>query len=563
MQSPKRLMYDVAIVGSGAGGGMAAHVLTKAGANVVMLEAGGPWDNGKDSAMMKWPYQSPRRGASTKERPFGEFDACIGGWELDGEPYTKAEGTKFDWWRARMLGGRTNHWGRISLRFGPDDFKSKGRDGLGDDWPISYDDMAPYYDKVDRLIGVFGSKEGLRNHPDGDFLPPPRPRCHELLVKDASDQLGVTCIPSRLSILTKPLHGRAACHYCGQCNRGCMVNANFTSPNVLIFPAMKTGKLTILTNAMAREVTTNAQGLATGVSYVDKHSGQDRHVQARIVVLAASACESARILLNSKSSEHPNGLANSSGVVGKYITDTTGTSVGGFIPKLVDQPAHNCDGVGGLHVYMPWWIDNKTLDFPRGYHIEVWGGRGVPSSGFMGGIHRYPKGGGYGKELKADYRHYYGTSIGFDGRGEMIPNEKSYCELDPEKKDRYGIPVLRFHWEWSDHEINQVRHMQETFRALIAQMGGTVSNQMPGKDRGYGISNGGSIIHEVGGVRMGDDSNSSALNANCQAHACKNLFVADGGPFVGQADKNPTWTILALAWRTSEGIARMMKEGAL
>ena len=563
MQSPKRLMYDVAIVGSGAGGGMAAHVLTKAGANVVMLEAGGPWDNAKDSAMLKWPYQSPRRGASTKERPFGEFDACIGGWELDGEPYTKAEGTKFDWWRARMLGGRTNHWGRISLRFGPDDFKAKGRDGLGDDWPISYDDMAPYYDKVDRLIGVFGSKEGLRNHPDGDFLPPPRPRCHELLVKDASDKLGVTCIPSRLSILTKPLHGRAACHYCGQCNRGCMVNANFTSPNVLIFPAMKTGKLTILTNAMAREVTTNAQGLATGVSYVDKHSGQDRHVQARIVVLAASACESARILLNSKSSVHPNGLANSSGVVGKYISDTTGTSVGGFIPKLVDQPAHNCDGVGGLHVYMPWWIDNKKLDFPRGYHIEVWGGRGVPNSGFMGGIHRYPKGGGYGKELKADYRHYYGTSIGFDGRGEMIPNEKSYCEIDPEKKDRYGIPVLRFHWEWSDHEINQVKHMQETFRALIAQMGGTVSNPMPSKERGYGISNGGSIIHEVGGVRMGDDSDSSALNANCQAHACKNLFVADGGPFVGQADKNPTWTILALAWRTSEGIARMMKEGAL
>ena len=228
MQAPKRLMYDVAIVGSGAGGGMAAHVLTKAGANVVMLEAGGMWDNAKDSAMFKWPYQSPRRGGSTKERPFGEFDACIGGWELDGEPYTKAEGTKFDWWRARMLGGRTNHWGRISLRFGPDDFKAKSRDGLGDDWPISYDDIAPYYDKVDRLIGVFGSKEGLRNHPDGDFLPPPRPRCRELLVKEAADKLGVTCIPSRLSILTKPLNGRAACHYCGQCNRGCTVNANFT-----------------------------------------------------------------------------------------------------------------------------------------------------------------------------------------------------------------------------------------------------------------------------------------------------------------------------------------------
>ena len=557
---PKRLSYDVAIIGSGAGGGMAAHVLTKAGASVVILEAGGWWDNAKDSQMMTWPWQTPRRGASTKERPFGEFDACIGGWEIDGEPFTRAEGTKFDWWRARMLGGRTNHWGRISLRFGPDDFRMKSKDGLGDDWPISYDDIAPYYDKVDRLIGVYGSNEGLRNHPDGDFLPAPKPRCRELLVKKASDKLNITCIPARLSILTKPLNGRAACHYCGQCNRGCAVNANFTSPNVLLFPAMKTGKLTILTNAMAREIVTNEQGFATGVSYVDKTTGQDRFVRARVVVLAASALESARLLLNSKSPRHPNGLSNSSGVVGKYITDTTGAGVSGFIPKLIDMPAHNCDGVGGMHVYMPWWIDNKKLDFPRGYHIEVWGGRGVPSNGFMGGIHRYPNGGGYGKALKADYRHLYGTTIGFDGRGEMIPNDNSYCEIDPDgKKDRWGIPVLKFHWQWTDHEHLQVKHMQETFRALITEMGGEVFAPMPTKEHGYGISNGGSIIHETGGVRMGNDASRSAVNANCQSHEVKNLFVADGGPFVTQADKNPTWTILAMSWRTADGIAQMMK----
>ncbi|HJP57283.1 MAG TPA: GMC family oxidoreductase [Gemmatimonadales bacterium] len=562
-QTPARKLYDVCIVGSGAGGGMAAHVLTQAGADVVVLEAGGMWDNTKDSAMLRMPYESDRRGASTKERPFGEFDACIGGWSIDGEPYTRAAGTQFDWWRARMLGGRTNHWGRISLRFGPDDFRGKSRDGLGDDWPIGYDDVKPYYDKVDRLIGVFGSDEGLRNHPVGYFQPAPKPRCYELMVQQASRKLNVTCIPARLSIITQPLNGRPPCHYCGQCNRGCAVNANFSSTNVLLLPALKTGKLTLVTDAMAREVTTDASGLATGVSYIDRKTLKDRHVRARVVVLAASACESARLLLNSKSSRFPEGLANSSGVVGKYLTDTTGTDVAGFIPKMVDHVPHNEDGVGGGHVYMPWWLDNRKLDFPRGYHIEVWGGLGAPSYGFMGGIHRYPTGGGYGASLKNDYRRYYGATVGFSGRGEMIPNNDSYCEIDPDVVDRFGIPVLRFHWKWTDHEYRQVKHMQETFRSLIAAMGGEVFSPMPTKEQGYGIASGGRIIHELGVVRMGKDPKTSALNANCQAHDVKNLFVADGGPFVSQADKNPTWTILALAMRTGEYIADQRKKGAL
>ena len=560
---PRSTVYDVCIVGSGAGGGMAAYALTQAGARVVMLEAGAEWYASKNSQMLMPAYASPRRGASTRRRPFGEFDACDGGWDIEGEPFTIAEGSKFMWWRGRMLGGRTNHWGRISLRFGPDDFKGHSRDGLSEDWPISYDDVAPYYDRIDDLIGVFGSNEGLRNHPDGKFLPPPAPRCYELLVKKASDKLGVTCIPSRLSILTKPKPGRAACHYCGQCGRGCSVKANFSSPDVLIAPALRTGNLRLITNAMAREVTVGTDGLATGVSYVDKLTGEDRHVRARVVVLAASACESARILLNSKSSRFPQGLANSSGRVGKGLTDTTGTDVGGFIPSLVDHVPHNEDGVGGMHVYMPWWLDNRKLDFPRGYHIEVWGGLGQPQYGAMGGIHRYPGGGGYGTQLKNDYRKYYGATVGFSGRGEMLPNEDTYCELDPTVVDMWGIPVLRFHWKWTDHEYNQVKHMQDTFRSLIEAMGGTVFSTTPTKERGYGISTGGQIIHEVGCTQMGSDAKSSVLNANCQAWDCRNLFVADGGPFTTQADKNPTWTILALAWRTADYITQQRKAGAL
>jgi choline dehydrogenase-like flavoprotein len=508
-------------------------------------------------------YASPRRGASTKLRPFGEFDACDGGWEIEGEPYTVAEGSRFRWWRARMLGGRTNHWGRISLRFGPDDFKGKSKDGLWEDWPISYDDVAPYYDRVDELVGIFGSNEGLRNHPDGKFQPPPKPRCYELLVKKASDKLGVLCIPSRLSIITKPLNGRQACHYCGQCNRGCTVKANFSSPDVLIAPARATGRLTLIANAMAREVTVGSDGLATGVSYIAKTTGEDRHVRARVVVLAASACESARILLNSQSSKFPQGLANSSGTVGKYLTDTTGTSLAGYIPSMVDHIPHNEDGVGGMHVYMPWWLDNSKLDFPRGYHIEVWGGLYQPGAGFMGGIQRYPPGGGYGVQLKNDYRKYYGATIGFSGRGEMIPNADSYCELDNRVVDRYGIPVLRFHWKWTDHEYNQVKHMHETFRALIGEMGGQIFTPMPTKEQNYNISLGGEIIHELGCTIMGSDPSKSVLNSNCQAHDCKNLFVADGGPFVSQADKNPTWTILALSWRTADYITEQRKAGAL
>jgi choline dehydrogenase-like flavoprotein len=567
-----RTLYDVCVIGSGAGGGMAAMVLTQAGANVVMLEAGPMWDSTTDSFMFAWPYNSPRRGAAIPERQFGEFDGALGGWTLEGEPYTSAPGNTFDWFRSRMLGGRTNHWGRISLRFGPHDFQRKTLDGLGDDWPITYEDMKPYYDKIDQLIGVFGAPLDMPNEPDGIFLPPPKPRCYELLIKQASERLNIPCVPSRLSILTKPLNNRPACHYCGQCGRGCATHSNFSSPSVLIPPAMKTGRLKIVTGAMAREITIDEAGLANGVTYVDKKTARDNHVRARIVVVAGGACESARLLLNSKSGKFPQGLANSSGTVGKYLMDSTGTSVSGFIPKLMDGTPHNEDGVGGMHLYTPWWLDNSKLDFPRGYHIELGGGRRMPNAGFGSGIHNFTSVevagrphafGGYGKGLKEDYRRLYGATVNFAGRGEMIPNADSYCEIDPTVVDKWGIPVLRFHYKWSDYELNQVKHMQETFRAIIQEMGGTPTSPMPSKEDGYGIAAGGRIIHEVGVTRMGNDPSTSVLNRNCQAHDVKNLFVADGGPLTSQADKNCTWTILALSMRTASYIAEARKAGTV
>jgi choline dehydrogenase-like flavoprotein len=567
--------YDAVIVGSGAGGGMAAYVLANAGLKVCLLEAGPMFDPKKDSNQLKNPWESPRRGAHTKYRPFGDFDGCYWGWEVDGEPYTQTGNkgtTSWEWWRARMLGGRTNHWGRISLRFGPRDFKRKSIDGLGDDWPIGYEDVKPYYDKIDKMLGVFGTNEGLENDPDGFFLPPPKPRLHELMIKKAAGGIGIPVIPSRMSILTKQINkDRGQCFYCAQCGRSCKVYADFSSSSALVIPALKTGNVDLVTNAMAREVLTNKEGLATGVSYVSKDDMQEYQVTGRTVILAASACESARLMLNSKSSRYPNGIANNSGVVGKYLHDSTGADMGGIIPHLLDRKRYNEDGVGGMHVYTPWWLDNKKLDFPRGYHIEYGGGFGMPLYGFEWGIEKLngdgkimgkaKEPGGYGASLKDDYRRLFGAHVGMAGRGEAVANINNYCEIDPQVVDKYGIPVLRFNVGHSDYEIKQAKHMKETFKELLHAMGAVVTwGGDDNEKNNYGIHAPGNIIHEAGTVRMGNDAKTSPLNKWSQAHDVKNLFCVDGGPFVSQADKNITWTILALSMRTSEYLVDEMKK---
>jgi choline dehydrogenase-like flavoprotein len=593
MRKKAQQEYDVIIVGSGAAGGMCAYVLACSGVKVLMLEAGRDYDPVTETPMFQLPKDAPMRGAGTKEKPFGFYDATVdGGWEVPGEPYSSAEGTDFRWWRARMLGGRTNHWGRISLRMGEYDFKPRSRDGLGFDWPITYQDVEPYYDKTEMLIGVYGSNEGLENTPNsspGVLQPAPAARATELLTKKHAASVGVPVIPAHLAILTErqdaarlsrelwpnnalaqrvtedSMRSRAACFFATPCGRGCSIKANFQSPTVLLPPAVATGNLDIITDAMVREVTVNAQGRATGVHYIDKTTRVEEHVSARVVIVAASALESARILLNSKSGLFPDGLGNGSGAVGKYIMDTVGAGVGGQIPAMENTPAHNTDGASAMHMYTPWWLYREQargqLDFARGYHIEFGGGRRQPGFGFMGGLSSFTDG-AYGARFKEECRRYYGSFMWFDGRGEMIPNEDCYAEIDAQGVDQWGIPTLKFHWKWSDHELNQARHMQKTFASVIESMGGNVTSTVH-EDGARAIAAPGVIIHEVGGVIMGEDPGRSVLNEYCQSWEVDNLFVTDGGCFVSNADKNPTLSIMAIAWRASDYIVEQLASRSL
>ncbi len=588
--------YDVVVVGSGAAGGQTAYTLTMAGAKVLMLEAGRNYDPVTETPMFQTEGQAPLRGSATADKPMGFYDSTVdGGWNVPGEPFTNASSDpkrQFTWWRARMLGGRTNHWGRISLRNGPYDFKPYSRDGLGFDWPIGYDDVAPYYDKVEMLVGIYGSREGLENTPDsppGVLLPPPAMRAGEMLARKHARTLGLPVvpihravlsarqdadtIPARLHpgnpraqrILAEAMRARAACFWATDCGRGCSIKATYQSPTVHLPPALATGNLDILTDAMVREITLDDHGKATGVSYIDRTTGEERHAAARVVVLAASSCESVRILLNSRSPRFPAGVANSSGLVGKYIMDTVAAGLGGQIPALENLPPANEDGAGGLHVYIPWWLYREQLagklDFARGYHLEFSTGRRMPTLGTNAGL-EWLTGGSFGRAFKEDARRYYGSLIGFGGRGEMIPNEDCFCELDPVVKDKWGIPVLRFHWKWSEHELRQVAHQQKTIAAVIEAMGGRVRTP-PAADPSTAIRPGGNVKHEVGGARMGDDPKRSVTNSFGQTWDVKNLFITDAAPFCSNADKNPTLTIMALAWRACHYLLDELGKGNL
>ncbi len=588
--------YDVIVVGSGAAGGQTAYTLAMEGVKVLMLEAGRDYDPVTETPMFNTPQMAPLRDSGTPDKPFGYYDATVdGGWEMPDEPYTQGahdQANHFQWWRSRMLGGRTNHWGRISLRNGPYDFKPYSRDGLGVDWPISYEEVAPYYDKVESLIGVFGTNEGLENTPDspeGVLLPPPKLRAAELLFHKHGRRMGLPVVPAHRAILstrldskripkrlhpnnphvqrilTDEMNQRLACFWATYCTRGCSIKANYQSTTVHLPPALATGNLDIITNAMARIVDTDRTGKATGANFIDKCTGKDYSVKGRIVVLSASSCESVRLLLNSQSYLHPDGLGNSSGLLGKYIMDSVGASLSGQVPKLEGIKPYNEDGAGGSHSYVPWWLYGEQaagkLDFPRGYHIETKNTRLMPKVDTFNFLERWTRG-SYGARMKEEARRYYGSFVYYTGRGEMIPNEDCYCEIDRDTKDRWGIPVLKFHWKWGESEIRQAVHMQKTFAEIIADMGGSVLGEVDPTGKNA-IWQGGRTIHEVGGARMGADPKRSVTNAYSQLWDAPNVFITDAAPFCSNADKNPTLTIMALAWRAADAMMEQMKQGDL
>ena len=549
-------VYDAVVVGSGAAGGMAATELCLKGLKVLLLEAGPKLNIATDFHHHDKPYQFPFRGRlRPSER--AKYNYAVNAWnkpsfinELE-NPYT---GKRFAWVRARAVGGKTLHWGLVSLRFSPRDFQAASYDGFGENWPLTYEELEPYYTRVEKMIGVAGTAENLANNPDSHFLKPIPLTCPEAVFRGVMRKSfpGRHVIHGRSATATEPINGRAPCHYCGHCERVCNVAASFSSAGVLIPIAEQTGNLTLQPDAVAWKVLRDESGKAKSVLYVDRLSRQPQEAFGKVIVLGAGSLESTRILLNSGDEENPTGLGNSSGALGRYFCEQImAGSIMGVIPTLRGRQSNSDDSrPGGTGIYIPRFrnLSDKSPSFIRGYGFEGGGG----SSEFPGFAQKIP---GFGATFKEDVKKNRAAVISIGSFGEVLARPENRVEIDPSVKDTWGIPVLKFDIEWGPNELAMAKDMVETQREMFHAAGIEVMSE-----RSTYLPPGWSI-HEAGTARMGDDRRKSILNKYNQSHEIANLFVVDASSFVSSTEKNPTLTILTLAMRAADYIAEEMRRG--
>ncbi len=549
-------IFDAIVVGSGATGGWAAKELTEAGLRVALLDAGAAIDPDKEFTEHLAPFEIKYRNRASevvkKTRPIQSRSyACMEynyKWFVNDlkNPYTTPADKPFNWIRLRVVGGRSNVWGRVSLRLSDLDFKAASHDGYGEDWPISYTDLAPYYDKVEQFVGVSGAAEGVAHVPDGKFQPPMPMFCSEVIFREAiAKKFGRRLLYGRTANLTAPLNGRAPCHYCGPCERGCITKSYFSSPMTTVAAAQATGRLTLLTNAVVSHVTTDLQsGLATGVRYVERYSRETREVRGRAVILCAQSLESVRLLLNSANRQFPRGLANSSGVLGHYLMDHfSGFGASGVMPP---SPAHAWMGPPGrpTGTYLARFrnVTERHPNFLRGYGYEV----------FVNGRFGFGAS-GYGLEYKNQVKQAEWV-LWLAGYGEILARWDNHCELDPDVVDAWGIPALRISVSFGENERKMAPDVAASAAEMLEASGAKDIRVRQHWDYGR---------HEVGAARMGRDPKKSVLNPFCQAHDVKNLFVMDGGSFVSASCHNPTLTMMALACRACDYLVDQMKKGEI
>jgi choline dehydrogenase-like flavoprotein len=537
-------VHDVIVVGSGAAGGMAAWNLTRQGVNVLMLDAGEKFRRTQFWSHVK-PWETREKLAQGQRPPRFYVDT-------NEQPYLTDPKKPFELVRVWGRGGKTNVWGRVSLRYSDLDFEGPAHDGWEIPWPIRYKDIAPYYDRVEQLIGVCGGDDDQPSLPGSKFhLHPPAPRCGERMLMRAASQVGINLVPVRRAVLTKEHNGRPKCHFCGACGKGCDIGAFFNSSDYLIEPAFKTGRLKVTDNAVAARILVDDRGLANGVQYFDRVTREERRVYAKRVVVAASCIDSTRLLLNSKSPRYPNGLGNSSDAIGRYLTEQVRFHMYGFAPELIGTKAQNDDGIGGEHIYLPRYnYQGKKRDYLRGFGSQFWNTGAQPGLAWAKQIP------GHGADFKKAVKDRFPAMIAMHPYGEVLPYRHNRVTVEGTPNDRYGVPIAKIEYTIGDNERKMVAEMydmaESIFRAAKAEM-------LP-FTRGA-IDSFGSAIHEHGTCRMGDDGKRAPLNKFNQMHDVKNVFVVDGSSFTTASEKNPTLTILALAWRASDYLAGEIKRG--